>query len=35
MFDIAQAISTNPNLLFILGLWTLPWKGVALWKSAR
>lgn len=35
MFDVAQAISTNPSLLLILGLWTLPWKGVALWKSAR
>jgi hypothetical protein len=22
-------------LLIILGLWTLPWKGWALWKSAR
>ncbi len=22
-------------LIFILVLWTLPWKGVALWKSAR
>jgi len=22
-------------LLLLLGLWTLPWKGVALWKAAR
>ncbi len=21
--------------IVIVGLWTLPWKGVALWKSAR
>lgn len=35
MFDVAQVISANPSLLLILGLWTLPWKGVALWKSAR
>lgn len=30
---------TNNQLLFWLiiltGLWTLPWKGVALWKSAK
>lgn len=25
----------NPWILFLLFLWTLPWKGVALWKSAR
>ena len=22
-------------LILIAGLWTLPWKGMALWKSAR
>jgi 4-amino-4-deoxy-L-arabinose transferase-like glycosyltransferase len=22
-------------LLIILGLWTLPWKGMALWRAAR
>jgi hypothetical protein len=21
--------------IVIVGLWTLPWKGIALWKSAR
>lgn len=25
----------NPWLLFLLLLWVLPWKGVALWKAAR
>ncbi len=22
-------------LILAVGLWTLPWKGIALWKSAR
>ncbi|MBT3395034.1 hypothetical protein HOA59_00805 [archaeon] len=26
---------TNPWFMTILLLWTIPWKGVALWKSAR
>lgn len=25
----------NPWLILALLLWTLPWKGVALWKAAR
>lgn len=25
----------NPWVLAIILLWTLPWKGVALWKSAK
>ncbi len=28
-------ILTNPWILIIITLWVLPWKGVALWKSAR
>lgn len=23
------------NLIILLQLWTLPWKGLALWKAAR
>lgn len=31
-----QFIATNQWwLLIALGLWTLPWKGWSLWKSAR
>ena len=26
---------TGALILFLLILWTLPWKGVALWKAAR
>jgi methionyl-tRNA synthetase len=25
----------NPWLIALIVAWTLPWKGVALWKSAR
>lgn len=25
----------NPLLLVFIALWTLPWKGVALWRAAR
>jgi hypothetical protein len=25
----------TPVMIFILILWVLPWKGVALWKAAR
>jgi len=25
----------NTAILIIVALWTLPWKGIALWKSAR
>lgn len=31
---IAQFIE-NPYLLFLLIVWTMPWKGVALWRAAR
>ena len=26
---------TSPWFITLVALWTLPWKGVALWKSAR
>jgi len=26
---------TNPWFIILVMIWTLPWKGVALWKSAR
>ena len=29
-----QFILNNSWLIIILGLWTLPWTGIALWKSA-
>jgi methionyl-tRNA synthetase len=28
-------LAQNIWLLVLLGLWTIPWKGVALWKAAR
>jgi hypothetical protein len=35
MSDIANYLSINQYLLVITILWVLPWKGLALWKSAR
>lgn len=29
-----QFLTSTPTLLLILA-WTLPWKGVALWKAAK
>ena len=28
-------LADHPWALILTGLWTFPWKGVALWKSAR
>jgi len=28
-------ILENSWIILLIALWTLPWKGVALWKSAR
>ncbi|MEK7626601.1 MAG: DUF5652 family protein [Patescibacteria group bacterium] len=33
MFNILQG--QNQWVLVLLLVWTLPWKGVALWKAAR
>lgn len=30
-----QFLSSNPALLPIIGIWSLIWKGFALWHSAR
>jgi methionyl-tRNA synthetase len=30
-----QFIQTNAWIIVLLALWTVPWKGVALWKAAR
>jgi methionyl-tRNA synthetase len=30
-----QFIAQNSWVVWLMILWTLPWKGVALWKSAR
>lgn len=30
-----QFLSQNIVLITLLALWTIPWKGVALWKAAR
>ena len=28
-------ILSNPWVVMAIVLWTIPWKGIALWKSAR
>ncbi|HMN19535.1 MAG TPA: DUF5652 family protein [Candidatus Moranbacteria bacterium] len=30
-----QFILENPWVLVVVAIWTLPWKGAALWRSAR
>lgn len=30
-----QFLAQNQLALFLMVLWTLPWKGVALWKAAQ
>ena len=32
--DLASFIQ-NPTVIIILAIWTLPWKGVALWRAAQ
>ncbi|OGY41793.1 MAG: hypothetical protein A2Y67_04085 [Candidatus Buchananbacteria bacterium RBG_13_39_9] len=33
--DLEQFFLQNSWLIILLALWTIPWKGMALWKSAR
>jgi 4-amino-4-deoxy-L-arabinose transferase-like glycosyltransferase len=30
-----EFLGENQWLFFLMSLWVLPWKGVALWKAAR
>jgi len=30
-----EQLIQNPWFLFLIILWTLPWKGVALWRASR
>jgi len=32
---IEQFLMQNPWVILLIVLWTLPWKGVALWKAAK
>ncbi len=32
---LAQQFNVSPEILVILIIWTLLWKGLSLWKSAR
>jgi hypothetical protein len=33
--DALQTLPFSPMWLVLLALWTLPWKGIALWRAAR
>lgn len=33
--DLTQFLTHNQTVLMLLVLWTLPWKGVALWKASQ
>jgi len=33
--QFANYLSTHTWIIVLIVLWTLPWKGVALWKSAQ
>jgi len=32
---LAGYLTANPWFIWLILLWTLPWKGLALWKAAR
>ena len=32
---MAQFFIDNQWVLILLALWTIPWKGIALWKAAK
>jgi len=33
--NFATFLSTHPWILIIAAVWTIPWKGMALWRAAR
>ncbi|MDD3486790.1 MAG: DUF5652 family protein [Candidatus Moranbacteria bacterium] len=35
MNNLPAFFAANPWVLALIALWTIPWKGVALWKAAR
>ena len=32
---MTQFLLQNPVLIVLIAVWTLPWKGVSLWRAAR
>ena len=35
VFELPDILGINPYILLIIIAWSLAWKGIALWKSAR
>ncbi|MDP2944249.1 MAG: DUF5652 family protein [bacterium] len=33
--NLKQLLINNPWIVFLIVLWVLPWKGVALWRAAK
>jgi hypothetical protein len=33
--QLASYLSTHIWVIVLIAIWTIPWKGVALWKAAR
>jgi len=33
--EIAEFLIMNPWFILLIIVWSLPWKGIALWKAAR
>lgn len=33
--NMEQLLPISSGLIFLIAAWTLPWKGVALWKAAK
>ncbi len=33
--QVEQFITNHPMLVMAMVLWTMPWKGVALWRAAK
>jgi len=32
---LEQVLIENPDIIFLIILWVLPWKGVALWRAVK
>jgi methionyl-tRNA synthetase len=35
MTNFATFLATHPWVIILAAIWTIPWKGVALWRAAR
>ena len=33
--NLEQLLTNSPWIIVLLALWTIPWKGIALWKASK